>query len=161
MPTASDQIIDDHKQCDALFLSVEQHVGQYEWEQAFIDFLKFNTAFRRHIAMEESIFFPLIRDSAGEDAWPLKDLQSEHAKLEMILLRIEESIRKRSKDDFLLHAESFFILMHTHSIKEEQILYPKLEAHKRKASVGPGTDKSDPRDMIPPLCGTSARQGRA
>lgn len=141
MPTVCEQLIDDHRRCDDLFLSMEKKVGQSKWKEALDQFLAFSTAFQRHIETEESVFFPLIKDVAGEDAWPLKELRAEHAKLEMIMLRLGEAIRNQSKDDFILHAESFFILMHTHSIKEEQILYPELELKKLRTSPAAGTSK--------------------
>jgi iron-sulfur cluster repair protein YtfE (RIC family) len=130
MQTVCAQLIEDHKHCDQLFLEVEKHVVHCRWEEAAVGFLAFNAVFEQHIATEESTFFPLIKHAGGEDAWPLEDLRSEHAKLQMILIRLGEAIGKRNKEDFYLHAESFFILMHTHSIKEEQILYPRLMLHR-------------------------------
>ncbi|WP_162256955.1 hemerythrin domain-containing protein [Noviherbaspirillum sp. Root189] len=129
MQTISAKLIEDHKHWDQLFLEVEKHVLQCRWKEAVDNIAEFKTVFERHIATEEAMFFPLIKLAGGEDAWPLMDLRSEHAKLEMILARIAEAIQKQSKADFYLHAESFFILMHTHSIKEDQILYPKLERY--------------------------------
>ena len=130
MQTVCAKLIEDHQHCDQLFLEVGSRVAQCWWEDAAAKLAAFNTVFEAHVATEESIFFPLIKQAGGEDAWPLKDLRSEHAKLEMILVRIGEAIKKQSKEDFYLHAESFIILMYTHSLKEEQILYPKLERYK-------------------------------
>jgi len=121
------QLMIEHRHCDDLFLQVENMVGKGEWDHALAAFLAFSAAFRRHVATEEERCFPLLRKASGEDAWPVKVLGAEHAQLEMILCRMEQAVQARNKADFMLHAESFLILMHTHSIKEEEIIYPGLE----------------------------------
>lgn len=136
MQTVCAKLIEDHKHCDQLFVAVEQLVLQRQWKEAAESLVTFTAVFGRHIETEESTFFPLIKEAGGEDAWPLEDLRSEHAKLAMILARIAQAIQKESKEDFYLHAESFFILMYTHSIKEDQILYPKLERYKATVTAG-------------------------
>lgn len=121
------QLIADHSRCDDLFLQVENMVCQLDWVRALSAIQSFGTAFRNHVSLEESTFFPLLRKVAGDDAWPIKMLAVEHAQLEMILRRMEEAVQNRNHADFVLHAESFLILMQHHSIKEEEILYPGLE----------------------------------
>lgn len=121
------ELIVDHRRCDDLFLQLEDVVSHSAWDRALPALVAFSSAFRQHVSAEESTFFPLLRKAAGDNAWPITVLHGEHAKLELILRRIETAVQDRNREDFMMHAESFFILMHTHSIKEEEILYPRLE----------------------------------
>lgn len=138
MNTNYDRLIDDHKFCDELLAKLENDVSQSRWDDATSSYASFSAAFNQHIAVEESTFFPMIRKVAGEEAWPVDVLGAEHSRLQMIMLRMASAVSNRQKSDFMLHLESFLILMHTHSIKEEQILYPTIG---RLAALSPtGTD---------------------
>jgi hemerythrin-like domain-containing protein len=127
MGKLSERMVDDHNRCDALLLAALSKVGECDWEQASPAFDRFHTALNRHLTMEESVLFPTIEKvlKDGEGLFDL--LRAEHARLKLILLRMQDAVRVNGRSNFLLHSDSFAMLMHAHSIKEEEILYLMLE----------------------------------
>jgi hemerythrin-like domain-containing protein len=127
MDAAYDCVVDDHNYFYTLLANLESDVSQAKWDEAQFSLLAFSTAFRHHIELEESIYFPMIKKVAGNETWPVEVLSAEHSRLKLILLRMESAVSLHRKNDFILHVESFLIQMHTHSVKEEQILYKNIK----------------------------------
>lgn len=138
MNTLCEYLIDDHTRCNTLLLDVEENVAAGRWELASAGFAAFDTAFRRHMEMEESMVLPVIEKMAAEDARPIAMLRAEHGRFCTIMQRMRNAVLAGSRADFALHYESFCILMHTHNFKEEEILYPILKRMVSQKANRPG-----------------------
>lgn len=127
MKTICDWLAYDHKRCDDLFARADGSVVQRDWEQAALHFLHFHQALERHLVMEESILFPAFRNAVPNAAGPLGMLHVEHGHIRGMAERIHEALSRSDPVDFMIHSETFALLMQQHSLKEEDMLYPMLD----------------------------------
>lgn len=127
METICDYLIFDHKRCDALFVQAETSIGKRNWQEAETRFRHFYDALEQHLRMEENVLFPAFGQAMHNADGPLSILRVEHQRIRGILNRMSDALKRLDQIDFLLHAETFTILMQQHSLKEEDMLYPLLD----------------------------------
>lgn len=127
MQTICEYLAQDHKRCDDLFLRVEVSIAQGDWEQAGKHFQCFYEALLAHVDSEDKIVLPAFEKTVANAAVPLAILRMEHRRIRGIAVRLQESLARRDRCDFLLHAETLTILMQEHGEKEEDMLYPLLD----------------------------------
>lgn len=127
METICDCLAYVHRHCDDLFSQVEISVTRKEWAQAEEKFQQFDHALKRHLEMEETILFPVFKRTMHNSAVPIGMLQLDHQHIRMMAGRLYESLCRCDPVDFMIHTETFTILMQEHSIKEEDMLYPLLD----------------------------------
>ncbi|MGE5649121.1 hemerythrin domain-containing protein [Noviherbaspirillum sp. UKPF54] len=127
MGTICDYLVHDHQRCDELFAHVETNVALKEWRRAEENFRLFSGALDRHIWMEEGILFPTFEKTIRGSGMPLGMLRVEHQRIRAIVNRICDALCRSDPVDFMLHTETFALLMQQHSVKEEDMLYPLLD----------------------------------
>lgn len=119
----------DHQRCDGLFAEAEEKVAAGDWEAAGKAFQAMREAIEHHFAMEESVFFPRFEAASGMTVGPTQVMRQEHEQMRALFDSMEESLRAREADAYLGDSETLLIMMQQHNAKEEQILYPMLDAH--------------------------------
>lgn len=117
----------DHKHCDDMFSEAENAVADNDWAQAETLFAAFVAATRRHFAREEDILFPAFEARTGMSSGPTEVMRAEHADMNELLHKLENSLQSRDRERFLGQSETLLMLMQQHNIKEEQILYPMAD----------------------------------
>ena len=127
MKTICEYLSQEHLRCDRLFAKVEAAVAARDWAAADAQFRIFEQAMSSHIVMEESILFPAFLDAVSNSSAPIGMLRTEHQRLKAIFDRFADALRQRDIREFTLHADSYVLLIHQHSMKEEEMLYPLLD----------------------------------
>jgi len=129
----------DHDRCDALWAAVED-ADEAEVAQAFA---AFDTAVRRHLAMEEEVLFPAFEDSAGmQGCGPTAVMRAEHQQMRGLLDAMGRAAESGDVDGVLDQGDTLLMLTQQHNIKEEQVLYPMAEGqlapswHELEARLG-------------------------
>ncbi|WP_168798582.1 hemerythrin domain-containing protein [Herbaspirillum sp. ST 5-3] len=127
MDTICGQLGLDHKHCDLLFAQIGTCLRERNWEDAHTRFLRFSDAIKQHIRMEEKVLFPVFEQTIRHGAGPIEMLRQEHQQLRCIVDRMFDALINFHPADFLLHAESYTLLMQQHCVKEEMLVYPLLD----------------------------------
>lgn len=138
MNTICDRLALDHKHCQDLFALIETGIDDKNWDAVHAGARHFSDAIKEHIRMEENVLFPIFEETIRQGDGPVDILRREHAHLHGILDRMLAALDRLSPADFLLHAESFALLMQQHLMKEEVLIYPLLDkalAGRREAIV--------------------------
>lgn len=117
----------DHKRCDNLFNRAETCIAQRNWDDATDSFRLFHDALRQHIRMEEKILLPAFIQAIPDGTAPISMLHLEHQQIRGIADRMSDAILRFNPIDFVLHAETYTLLMQQHTVKEEDMLYPLLD----------------------------------
>ena len=117
----------DHKRCDDLFNQAETSIAQRNWDDASDRFRLFHDALRQHIRMEEKVLLPAFMQAIPDGSSPISMLHIEHQQIRGIADRMSEAIARLDPIDFVLHAETYTLLMQQHTLKEEDMLYPLLD----------------------------------
>ena len=125
----SSYMSDDHQHCDALFAEAEQKVSENRWEEAARAFETMRDAIEHHFRMEEAVFFPRFEEASGMTMGPTQVMRHEHEQMRGLFAAMAEALANRDSDAYLGDSETLLILMQQHNAKEEQILYPMLDAH--------------------------------
>ena len=129
MMTIRELLADDHRQCDACFVAVEQAVSKVNWEQADADFAALNRAMERHFAAEENLLFPAFEERTGMRMGPTQVMRAEHAQMRELLDAAGSALTARAAEDYSGYAETLLIMMQQHNMKEENVLYPMCDQH--------------------------------
>lgn len=124
MPTISDIMTANHRQCDQLFSKAEALIAQDDWEQGRPAFDLFRNAMRRHFSMEEEVLFPSLEQRTGQTLEPISVMRMEHEQMRQLLSDMEEALAREDRDQYLGFAETLMVTNQQHNMKEEQILYP-------------------------------------
>ena len=125
----SSYLSEDHQRCDALFAEAEEKVSRGEWDSASAAFESMRDAIEHHFRMEETVFFPRFEEVSGMTMGPTQVMRHEHAQMRGLLAAMADALAVRDVAAYLGDAETLLILMQQHNAKEEQILYPMLDAH--------------------------------
>lgn len=117
----------DHQRCDDLFSRAETRIAQRLWDDATDSFRLFHDALRQHIRMEEKVLLPAFIQAIPDSTAPVSMLHMEHLQIRGIADRMSDAILRLDPVDFVLHAETYTLLMQQHTLKEEDMLYPLLD----------------------------------
>lgn len=127
MDTICNFLILDHHRCDDLFNQALAWTQQRKWEEASRIFRAFHDALRQHIRLEEKVVLPAFVQAMADGASPVAMLHLEHERIRGITDRMLEALERMDAIDFVLHAETYQLLMQQHTMKEEDMLYPLLD----------------------------------
>ncbi|GAB3538259.1 hypothetical protein GCM10027343_03550 [Noviherbaspirillum agri] len=127
METICDRLLLDHQHCDALFMRATGAVIDRNWQDGETSFCLFAAALERHMSMEEGILFPAFEQAFRHPEGPLAILRNEHGEIRGMVDRMSGSIAHRDAVEFLIHAETYTLLLQQHEMKEGQMLYPLLD----------------------------------
>jgi len=129
MTTIHELLADDHRQCDACFVAVEQAVSKANWAQADADFSALNRAMERHFAAEENLLFPAFEERTGMRMGPTQVMRAEHAQMRELLDAAGSALAAHAGENYSGYAETLLIMMQQHNMKEENVLYPMCDQH--------------------------------
>ncbi|MCW8926174.1 MAG: hemerythrin domain-containing protein, partial [Xanthomonadales bacterium] len=83
----------DHRDCDARWVDVEELLDAGDLELARPAWQKFDKSMRRHIAMEEEVLFPAFNAKSGiTGGGPVAAMKLEHKQMEDLLDEIAGAI---------------------------------------------------------------------
>ena len=116
-----------HRACDRSFEKMEEAVSQDDWPQAESLYEELSRDTLQHFSNEEEALFPLFEEKTGMQAGPTQVMRGEHVELRELLQRIGNAIQVRDQDEVLGTAETFFLFLQQHNVKEEQVLYPMAD----------------------------------
>lgn len=125
--TIKETLSDDHRACDSFLSDAENAVASGDWVAAKEKFKQFQHAMTVHLSMEEDVLFPAFEEETGMTEGPTMVMRCEHTQMRELLQGLEQAIGEQSEDIFLGNAETLFILMQQHNMKEEQMLYPMTD----------------------------------
>lgn len=127
MDTICDYLMLDHQHCDDLFNNAATFIAQRNWEEAARHFNLFHDALKQHIRMEEKVLFPAFSQAMPGGGGPIAMLHVEHQQIRGIADRMSDALTRFDAMGFVLHAETYSLLMQQHILKEEDMLYPLLD----------------------------------
>jgi iron-sulfur cluster repair protein YtfE (RIC family) len=117
----------DHRACDELWGTVERAgvkgdkaVARQAWEA-------FQSAMRRHFAMEEEVLFPAFEAATGMRGGPTMVMREEHVQMRSLLDRMAAQAASGDFAGLVDMGDTLLMLIQQHNIKEEGMLYPMAE----------------------------------
>ncbi len=129
MSTITEYMTGDHRRCDEIFSIAENMADQDNWDEARLQTNAYIDSMERHIAMEETIFFPAFEEATGITQGPTQVMREEHAQMNGMFMQLREALEAQDKEAFLEITETLLILMQQHNMKEEGMLYPMADEH--------------------------------
>jgi hemerythrin-like domain-containing protein len=127
MPSISDSMTRNHRDCDARFAAAETAAASGDWPRATSELESFRAAMERHFGVEEEALFPAFERHTGMTEGPTEVMRMEHAEMRDMFDRLAAAATARDADEFLGLAETLNLLMQQHNMKEEQVLYSLMD----------------------------------
>ena len=127
MASISDFFSAQHRACDRAFEQMEEAVSRDDWPQAEALYKELGRDTLQHFSNEEEGLFPLFEEKTGMQAGPTQVMRGEHVELRELLQRMGDAVQARDRDEVLGTAETFFLFLQQHNVKEEQVLYPMAD----------------------------------
>ncbi len=127
MQSVLDFFSTDHRGCDSLWAKAEGSLDKKS-EGAKASFLAFDSAMRRHFAMEEELLFPAIEAKTGmTDQGPTAVMRMEHEQMRGVLDQMSQAVETGDFQAALDQGDTLLMLIQQHNIKEEGVLYPMAD----------------------------------
>ena len=118
---------EDHDRLDGLFTEF-QGLKRQDAAAAKLKFKAFITGLSRHIVWEEEILFPLFEERTGmANFGPTEIMRQEHLMIKRHLDAIHDKVRVADPESDL-EEKALLDVLKAHNLKEEQILYPAIDA---------------------------------
>ncbi|MFQ5643342.1 MAG: hemerythrin domain-containing protein [Thiogranum sp.] len=127
MTSISEFFSAQHRACDRAFEQMEEAVGRDDWPGAESLYTELSRDTLQHFTNEEEGLFPLFEEKTGMRGGPTQVMRSEHVELRELLQRMGDAVQARDRDEVLGTAETFFLFLQQHNVKEEQVLYPMAD----------------------------------
>lgn len=124
MTTITNFMTDDHRRCDDLLATAEQHAQQDDWDAAVAATHAFVDAIEHHFQMEEQVLFPEFERQTGMSPGPTFVMREEHRQMRDLIAQLNAAVDARSRADYLDTTETLLIMIQQHNMKEEGMLYP-------------------------------------
>src|ERR1019366_5437572 len=118
MSTIADYLRNDHNRCEKLFTELEISVNAGLWDRADIVFQQFRDAPEKHFEMEEKVLFGAFENTPAGGV-PTSILRNEHQQIRGIVAMLEYALTRRSRNAFLGHSDTLYIMIHRHNAIEE------------------------------------------
>ena len=127
MASISEFFSAQHRACDRTFEEMEETISRKDWPQAESLYKELSEDTLQHFSNEEEALFLLFEEKTGMRAGPTQVMRSEHIELRELLQRIGNAVQAGNQDEALGTAETFFLFLQQHNVKEEQMLYPMTD----------------------------------
>lgn len=127
--TIKDFMTHSHRDCDQLEALVEEAMDNKDFDLAQKKYEDFKAQTLKHFLMEEEYLFPLFEEKSGLTQGPTQVMKMEHTQAKMLFLKLDDAMSQKESDRFFSLSESMMILLQQHNAKEEQMLYPMIQAH--------------------------------
>ena len=130
MDSTTEFLTQDHHDCDALWLAVEQAAGADDAAATRARFARFEAAMERHFCFEEGVLFPAFEDATGmRNGGPTFVMRAEHVQMRRVLQTMHAAAESDDLAGMLDYGDALLMLIQQHNVKEEQMLYPACDAH--------------------------------
>lgn len=118
---------EDHKRCDDMFVEAQKFAARKDWVAArqYTDLFARNVL--QHFNHEETVLFPAFEQKTGMTHGPTEVMRDEHITMRALVDDLHQAAANESSSRFLGVAETLFIFMQQHNMKEENVLYPMLD----------------------------------
>ncbi len=116
-----------HRACDRAFEKMEEAVSSDNWPLAESLFDELSRDTLQHFSNEEQGLFPLFEEKTGMQTGPTQVMRGEHGELRELMQRLGIAVRSKDQDGAMGTAETFFLFLQQHNVKEEQVLYPMAD----------------------------------
>ncbi len=127
--TIKDFMTQNHRDCDQLEALAEEAMDSKDFDSAQKKYEDFKEETLKHFLMEEEYLFVLFEEKSGMTQGPTQIMRMEHAQARMLFLKLDEAMGQKESDRFFSLSESMMLLLQQHNAKEEQMLYPMIQAH--------------------------------
>jgi len=118
----------DHRDCDARWVDVEELLDTAGTEAAHSAWQKFDAGMRRHLQMEEEVLFPAFDSRSGMGGGgPTAMMRMEHQQMRGLLDQIGEAMAAGDAQEAMDIGDTLLMLIQQHNVKEEGMLYPMAE----------------------------------
>ncbi|NRR32480.1 hemerythrin domain-containing protein [Oxalobacteraceae bacterium] len=117
----------DHRACEGQYVLAESHVMHHDWAGALREFGQFRLQLERRMQREEQVLFPHLDRTSGNAASPTSLMRGEHGYLRAVLELMDAAIVAGSGNDFFTHADTLYLLMRQHNLKEENVVFPMAD----------------------------------
>ena len=117
----------EHERCDRLFAQAQRQAEAGSWAEAAASFAAFRQVLERHFAMEEAVLFAAIESARGGPIGPTQQMRLEHLDMCDLAHQTAAATARRDAQTFAGVAETLWITMQQHKLKEERVLYPMAE----------------------------------
>lgn len=125
-PTLRAFLCDDHRLCDEAWAEVEAAPPARRAEA----FQRFDARLRRHLDAEDQHLFPCFERAAGMfGVGPTAVMRQEHQGMRGLLDQMAVALAAGQAEELLDLGDTLLMLIQQHNSKEEQVLYPMMEAH--------------------------------
>lgn len=119
---------DDHRACDALWVSVEQAIESGDQSAAEGAWRSFHEGMERHLHMEEDELFPAFEEATGmHGGGPTFVMRQEHGQMRALMSQMSHLVETHELDEVLDQGDTLLMLIQQHNAKEEGMLYPMAE----------------------------------
>ncbi|WP_341676367.1 hemerythrin domain-containing protein [Niveibacterium sp. SC-1] len=123
MVSIIESFLDEHLRCNQIFATAESLLRRGS-PIAASHFLAFRDTLEAHCAHEEQVVFPAFETLIGSPDGPTAVLRDEHARMLSLCSEILRAIEHAQADKACGLADSLFLLLQSHMIREERLLYP-------------------------------------
>jgi len=113
----------EHLRCNQIFVIAESLLRRGS-PVAAGHFIAFREALEAHCTHEEEVVFPAFETLIGSAHGPTAVLRDEHARMLTLCGEILRAIEHAQLDKACGLADSLFLLLQSHMIREERLLYP-------------------------------------
>ena len=119
----------DHRDCDESFSQAETAAAKGDIEEALKAYERFKKETLHHFDVEQEVLFPAYEERTGMTQGPTMVMRMEHEQMRSLLDKMQEALEiDKDLKSFLGVAESMMIMLQQHNMKEEQMLYPAIDA---------------------------------
>lgn len=136
----------DHDRLDELFHNFQEWKRK-DYPRAREFFVSFKFGLQRHIIWEEEILFPLFEKKTGmTEGGPTAVMRMEHRQIGQFLEALHTKAKASDRDSDQ-EEQALIQVLSMHNMKEENVLYPAIDAHAEEADVRAVFEQMD---AIPP-----------
>lgn len=129
MKTLAGYMQTDHLRLDAIMARFKVSLKDGNLDEALTHFKEFDLGLRRHIKVEEELLFPAFEEKTGmKDAGPTMVMRMEHEEIRDSLGRTLDATKASDADAASKASETLVNYLTDHNMKEENVLYPELDA---------------------------------
>lgn len=116
-----------HGACDELLGDTEAALDECGPQQAQAVFERFRQDMNAHFEAEEQVLFPAFEMASGMHDGPTRVMCAEHAQMRALMDQVAAGLREGTQAEVFNTLQLLYVLMRTHNLKEEQVLYPACD----------------------------------
>lgn len=116
-----------HAACDEWLGDTEAALDEHGPQQAQAVFERFCQDMNAHFDAEEQVLFPAFEMASGMHDGPTRVMCAEHAQMRVLMDQVATDLREGTHAAVFDTLQLLYVLMRTHNLKEEQVLYPACD----------------------------------